>query len=127
MKLDSAVKDLQKEKQEVENNPATRPAPVSEAELYGDCKNHPRGHIDRWRQMQMTGVVTSDLEYEEPPRGRVIYNVKERQFLLLADSCILKKRNLVKKIMEELQLPADKTKCDTDPHYRCNKCLGFEI
>jgi hypothetical protein len=100
--------------------------PVSEAELYGDCKNHPRGHIDRWRQMQTTGVVPLDIEYEEPPRGRVSYNVKKRQFLLLADRCILKKRNLVKKIMRELQLPTETTKFDTDPHYRCYKCLGFK-
>jgi hypothetical protein len=101
--------------------------PVSEAELYGDCKNHPRGHIDHWRQMQMTGVVPFDVEYEEPPRGRCVFNVKVDKFTILADRCILKKRNLVKKIMEELQLPPETTVCDTDPHYRCYKCLGYEV
>lgn len=100
--------------------------PVDDAELYGDCKNHPRGHIDRWRQMQMIGVVPFDVEYEEPPRGRVSYNVKKGQFLLLADRCILAKRILVKKIMQELRLPPETTACDTDPHYRCYKCLGFQ-
>ena len=100
--------------------------PVDDAEPYGDCKNHPRGHIDRWRQMQMTEVVPSDVEYEEPPRGRCVFNVKVDKFTILADRCILKKPNLVKKIISELQLPADKTKTDTDPHYRCYKCLGFK-
>jgi hypothetical protein len=47
--------------------------------------------------------------------------------MLLADRCILKKRNVFKKIMEELQLPAAMTVCDNDPHYRCYKCLGYEI
>lgn len=101
--------------------------PLDEAELYGDCKNHPRGHIDRWGQMQRAGLVSPDIEYEVYPRGRVIFNVKTDKFLLLADRCILKKRNLVKKIISELQLPAARTVCDTDPHYRCHKCLRHEI
>jgi hypothetical protein len=36
--------------------------PVHEAEDYGECKNHPRGHIDRWRQMQMAGMVPYKID-----------------------------------------------------------------
>jgi hypothetical protein len=39
----------------------------------------------------------------------------------------LKKHNLVKKIMGELQLPVQKTECATDPHYRCFKCLETDL
>jgi hypothetical protein len=99
--------------------------PVRDAEPYGDCKNHPLGHIDHWKQLQNAGMVPRDVEYEENPRGRVVYNVKTKTFLLLADNCVLQKASLIKKIMKELQLPADKTKCDTDSHYRCYKCLGL--
>jgi hypothetical protein len=100
--------------------------PIDDAEPYGDCKNHPRGHIDRWKQMQMAGLVPRDVEYEEFPRGRIVYNMKTETFLLLADRCILKKGSLVKKIMKHLDLPVAKMKCATDPHYRCFRCLGYE-
>ena len=97
--------------------------PLHEAEVYGECKNHQLGHVDRWRQLQITGKVSCDVEYEELPRGRVVYNTRTDQFLLLADGCILKRSNLIKKIMDELQLPPHKTKRRTDPHYRCFSCL----
>jgi hypothetical protein len=100
---------------------------VDDAEPYGDCKNHPQGHVDRWKQLQMAGMVPRDVEYEENPRGRIVYNVKTHKFMLHADRCILKKRNVVKKIMEEMQLPPKTTECGTDEHYRCYRCLGFEI
>ena len=32
------------------------------------------------------------------PRGRVMYNAKTRQFTLLADRCILKKKALISQI-----------------------------
>jgi len=93
--------------------------PIDEAERYGDCKNHPRGHIDRWKQMQMAGLVSRDVEYEQFPRGRIVFSMKTGTFLLLADRCILKKVSLVKKIMKQLGLPAGKTKCALR--------IGFEI
>jgi len=77
--------------------------------------------------MQMAGLVPRDVEYEEFPRGRIVYNIKTEMFLLLADRCILKKGSLVKKIIKQLDLPVAKTKGATDPHYRCFRCLGFEI
>ena len=99
---------------------------IDDAERYGDCKNHPRGHIDRWKQMQMAGLVPRDVEYEQFPRGRIVFNMKTETFLLLADRCILKKCSLVKKIIRQFGLPAGKTKCATDPHYRCYRCLRYK-
>jgi hypothetical protein len=100
---------------------------LADAESYGYCKGHAQGHIDSWKQLQNAGMVSNGAEYEEFPRGRVVYNVKREKFTLLADRCILKKASLLKKIMNELELPVGKTECDTDPHYRCYKCLGFKI
>lgn len=62
------------------------------------------------------------MEYEEPPRGRVIYNTRTRQFTLFADRCIIKDKRLVGRIMKELNLPRD-TKVLRDDHYRCAKCF----
>jgi hypothetical protein len=62
------------------------------------------------------------MEYEEPPRGRVMYNTKTRQFTLIADRFILKRKDLVAEIKKELGLPRN-TKVGGDGHYRCSDCL----
>ena len=97
-------------------------APLSEAEPYGDHVTHPRGHAEVWEQYQLGGVVPREMEYEEAPRGRVMYNTKTRRFTLLADRCILKRRDMVAKIKKEMHLPRN-TETGTDSHYRCFACL----
>ena len=96
---------------------------LSEAEPYGDHLTHPRGHIDVWEQWRLSGKVPAESEYEEFPRGRVMYNAKTRRFMLLADRCILRDKNVVRRIMSELKLPRN-TATDTDSHYRCPACLS---
>ena len=71
---------------------------LSEAEPYGDHLTHPRGHIDVWEQWRLSGKVPAESEYEEFPRGRVMYNAKTRRFMLLADRCILRDKNVVRRI-----------------------------
>ena len=59
--------------------------PLSRAEPYGDCLTHGPGHYERWEAWQQLGprglreqghpgaiLVT---EYDEWPRGRVVYEV----------------------------------------------------
>jgi hypothetical protein len=95
---------------------------LSEAEPYGDLLTHPRGHAAVWEQYQRNGVVLPEAEYEEAPRGRVMYSRKTRQFTLLADNCILKRKGLVAKLKKEMRLPRNTT-VGRDSHYRCAKCL----
>jgi hypothetical protein len=101
-------------------------SPLSEAEPYGDCLGHRTSHIDYWTAQQRLGAVPLDLEYEEPPRGRVIYNTKTQRFALYADRCILKKKSAVNRIMRTMCLPAAQTEIATDGyfgHYKCFNCL----
>jgi len=97
--------------------------PLDEAERYGDFLTHPRGHAEVWEDYQRNGTVFPETEYEEPPRGRVMYSTKTRLFTLLADRCILKRMALVTQIKEEMHLPKD-TKIGGDSHYRCSTCLS---
>lgn len=99
--------------------------PLSEAEPYGDFLTHPRGHAEVWETYQQTGVVPSDMEYEECPRGRATYNTKTRRFMLLADRCILKDKILVRTIVRALHLPRN-TELSADSHYQCPGCLKGE-
>jgi hypothetical protein len=46
---------------------------LGEAELWGRYLNAV-GHDTYWGQLQLTGMVPGDVEYDEPPRGRVVYD-----------------------------------------------------
>jgi hypothetical protein len=98
--------------------------PLGEAEPYGDHLTHPRGHVDVWEQLRLGGKVPGESEYEEFPRGRVMYNTKTQRFTLLADRCILREKIMVTKIMSELNLPNKNTVRGADSHYRCAACLN---
>lgn len=96
--------------------------PVNKAEEYGDFRIHPRDYCTTWGMLQRAGTVPYEMEYEELPRGRVMYNTKTHQFTLLTDRCILSKKALVRNIRSQMRLPKD-TKTSTDEHYRCFRCL----
>jgi len=96
--------------------------PVSEAEVWGEFCNYPHGHERYWSHLQHLGIVSPDIQYEQMPRGRIVYDSKKEQFTFRADRCILRNTRLISQIMAKLNLPPN-TKTDTDPHYRCARCL----
>jgi len=101
----------------------TDSTPISKAEPYGECLTHPRGHLEHWTELQQRGTVPAGVEYEEPPRGRVVYFPASDRFVLYADRCILSKKAVLKRIMTALFLPAERTTTSSDLHYRCAGCL----
>jgi hypothetical protein len=109
----------------VSGNPLIDSTTLNEAEAYGDYLTHSRGHAEVWEAFQRAGGVPREVEYEEFPRGRVMYNRKTKRFTLLADKCILRDKNVVRRIVSELRLPRN-TETGTDLHYRCSRCLRGE-
>jgi hypothetical protein len=95
---------------------------ITQAETYGDHRTFPNSHIHVWRRLQLAGSVPLESEYDEFPRGRVMYHPSSDQFTILADRCILNREHLIAEIKEALNLP-NKAKLDSDPHYRCWTCL----
>ena len=100
---------------------------ISAAEPYGNCMNHPMSHIDYWTEHQTLGDLPRDTEYEEHPRGRVVFNTKTGRYSFCADRCILRKKSVVRRIMKAMHLPIESTDVLTDGHYRCFRCLRAEI
>mgnify|MGYP001199847569 CR=1 FL=1 len=100
----------------------TDSTPLDQAEPWADHLTHPRSHIDVWDAWQKLGKVPVDVAYEEPPRARVSFNRKTNQFELLADKCILERKNVVAEITRALGLPKN-IMVGSDSHYRCSKCL----
>ena len=95
---------------------------LTEAEEYGDFKTHAGEHIVVWEKFKQNRMVPSEMEYEEAPRGRVMYATRTRQFTVLADRCILKRTDLLAKVKKVMHLPKS-TKIGEDSHYRCFDCL----
>jgi len=107
----------------IDGKPLIDSMPLAEGEPYGDHLTHPRSHYDVWTLFQQKGTVPADVEYEEFPRGRVIYNAKTRRFMVLADRCILKDKGMVTTILSAMNLRSKTTDSGTDSHYRCFLCL----
>lgn len=97
--------------------------PVSEADDYGDFKVYEGDHVTLWDEMERRGEVPRGSAYEEYPRGRVNFNMKTQRFTLFLDRCILRKKNVVRKLTRLMNLPDD-TALSTDEHYQCFRCLA---
>jgi hypothetical protein len=93
---------------------------LAECEKYGDHLNYPGSHIRVWERLQKVGIAPVESLYEEYPRGRAVRS--STGFSLLADRCILNRKDLIAAIKKELYLPKQ-TSLGTDPHYRCFQCL----
>ena len=99
--------------------------PFSDGAGYGEYATYGPSHYDKWRELQRSGVAPHECEYEEFPRGRVMFNRNTETFLLLADTCILGDKQMLNRVMQEMHLPKAKTISDRDSHYRCFRCLGL--
>jgi hypothetical protein len=98
--------------------------PLEEAVLYGDVLNHDKGHDAYWEELQASGSVPRDEEYDECSRGRVCYDTKSKTFHLYLDRCILKRKEMVERIIRAMNLPPGPlTEIELDSHYRCPGCM----
>ncbi|MGB2677581.1 MAG: hypothetical protein WAN12_10920 [Candidatus Acidiferrum sp.] len=97
-------------------------SPLTEAEPYGNHLGHPRSHIEVWEKYQRGGEVPLEMEYEQAPRGRVVFDRTSDTFTILADKCILRRKDLIASIKSELNLPKS-ARLSSDYHYRCFTCL----
>lgn len=101
--------------------------PLAEAEPYGDFLTHPRGHYDVWNNWQ--GLSAAQLtrqaipqavayhEYEDFPRGRIVYQTKSGQFIAYADRR-LQLPDLLTEIAKLFALAPGTFVVRSDAHYR---------
>ncbi len=100
---------------------------LDEAEPYGDCITHASGHYERWQEWQAWGgtrlvakgypVVIASTEYDEWPRGRVVYETPQRRFILYADRRLQRPEG-VGAIKKAFGLADVETVVRSDSHYR---------
>ncbi|SDG69972.1 hypothetical protein SAMN05216338_1002125 [Bradyrhizobium sp. Rc2d] len=101
--------------------------PLDEAERYGGFLTHPGGHYEVWEswRSQRNSVAARrglrkfvvESEYEDLPRGRIVYDVDRAVFVIYADRK-LQKPNIVTKIVEAFGLTDQPYVIRSDQHYR---------
>ncbi len=100
---------------------------LDEAEEYGDCLTHATGHYDRWQQWQCLGgrallaagypKSILSTEYDEWPRGRVVYETPANRFILYADRR-LQRPEIVAALKSIFGIAAADVVVKSDLHYR---------
>ena len=96
---------------------------LEEAQRRGRFAHFPVSAEKMWRNYQHIGIVPADMDYYEPPGGRVVCDKVTSQFHLYADLCILQNDDLMNKIRKNLHLPWS-IRGESDADYRCFACLG---
>ena len=100
---------------------------LDQAEAYGDCLTHPRGHHEvweAWRRLGATALRRRGLppaiethEYEAFPRGRVVYMRGPALFTLYADRR-LQRPETVTELVQLFGLTGQPHAVRSDAHYR---------
>jgi len=102
---------------------------LAEAEMYGDCLTFAPGHDEIWANWRRNGppnpalaeVVLYD-EYDEWPRGRIVFDRPANRFMLYADRRITG-AGLVSQIVGHFRLPPGRVVVRHDQHYRSPRSL----
>ena len=98
--------------------------PLDQAEPYGDCLTYGPGHYETWAHWRRDRTVEPALraivrsyEYENWPRGRIVFDRSRDLFVLYAD-CKLLTREMIARIATQFHLPAERTEITSDLHYQ---------
>lgn len=108
-------------------------SPLDPAERYGDCLTHPAGHYDCWEEWRRLGatrlaklgypVQIAMTEYDEWPRGRIVYEITSQQFVFYADRR-LHDPKVTQTLKSAFGLTTSKITVRSDAHYRLTTGRG---
>lgn len=90
--------------------------PLEKGERSAGSINATYEHARFWDVLKIRVPGIRALEYDQVPRGRVVYLEGERQFAVYLDKVLL--RPAVKRLIVQMfELPAKSTIFERDPHY----------
>jgi hypothetical protein len=90
--------------------------PLEQGYDNGEVVDTDDNHLDVWPKLQMALPQLRVLEYEDVPRGRVLFHKAARRFGVYMDKR-LHVQHVKRKIVAAFQLPTSTTDFLTDPHY----------
>jgi hypothetical protein len=100
---------------------------LDEGEPYGDCLTHAAGHNERWESWQALDAEglraigfpdrIASTEYDEWPRGRIVYETQAKRFVLYADRR-LQEPGIIDALKRAFGLLQAEVVVMSDSHYR---------
>lgn len=97
---------------------------MDQAEPYGDCLTYGPGHYETWVQWRRDKTVDPDVravvrsyEYEDWPRGRIVFDRSRDLFILYADRKLMTPE-IIARIQAQFHLPEERTEVKSDFHYQ---------
>jgi hypothetical protein len=98
--------------------------PLDQAEPYGDCLTYGPGHYETWARWRRDRTVESALralvrsyEYEDWPRGRIVFDQSRDLFIIYADRKLLTPATIAR-LKTQFLLPTERIEVQSDFHYR---------
>ena len=89
---------------------------MQDGQAYGDAINGLTDHVKYWPQFQKLHPELRSLEYQDVPRGRVLFMKPGRKFHVYMDK-VLHNSKTKRALLEEFELPVSRTKFLKDAHY----------
>jgi hypothetical protein len=101
--------------------------PLDQAEPYGNCLTYGRGRYETWTHWRRDRTVEPALralvrsyEYEDWPRGRIVFDQSRDLFTIYADRELLTPATIAR-LETQFQLPVERTEIQSDLHYQSNE------
>jgi hypothetical protein len=98
--------------------------PLDQAEPYGNCLTYGPGHYETWARWRRDRTVEPALraiarsyEYEDWPRGRIVFDQSRNLFILYADRKLLTPATIAR-LKTQIQLPEERIEVQSDFHYQ---------
>jgi hypothetical protein len=102
----------------------TAGCPLDQAEPYGDCLTYGPGHYETWDHWRRDRTVDPALralvrsyEYEDWPRGRIVFDRARDLFVLYADRRLMSPA-MIARIKTQFHLPEERIEVQSDFHYQ---------
>jgi hypothetical protein len=102
----------------------TAGCPLDQAEPYGNCLTYGPGHYETWAQWRRDRPADPALralvrayEYEDWPRGRIVFDRSRDLFILYADRKLLTPA-MIARITTRFYLPQERTEIQSGLHYQ---------
>ncbi len=90
---------------------------VSQGDAYGDFVNGLTDHCTYWFHVQQAHPETRCYEYEQVPRGRVVFRMTDAMFLVYGSERFIRDECKKQAVCTAFDLPADSSIFRADEHY----------
>ncbi len=97
------------------------------AEIYGNVVGPRSNHYDFWEKIQAANPELRCEEYEFVPRGRVLYDLIDKAFVIISSAAIIANKAALKAICRQCNIPESfLVTLKTDQHYENPNDLDWE-